>query len=403
VRTYGRLLATPGARRFVPAGFLGRLPMSMQGLGVLVLVSSMTGSYGLAGAVSAALTIAGAFGAPVLGGLVDRLGQRTVLLPSVFLHCAALGSLVTLTVRGAPTWTLFVAAAATGALLPPVSSMVRARWTHILGGGTSSAHQAYAFESVVDELVFMIGPVLVTTLSTVVARSAGLLVSGGLLVVGGLLLSMQHRTEPPVVPRQHDMGRSAFSVGGVRMLSAVCVLVGVIFGTIDVAIVAFAAEQDRSSLAGVLLACVALGSGTSGVWYGSRTWRRPLQRRLVMSACVLAVSMGSMALATSVLGLALLAFVAGLAVSPTLIACFALVEGLVPAHVLTEGFTWVSTSLGLGVGLGVTLAGRLVDAYGASTTFLLCPCAALLAAALATAGRQALSTGSPLSNEAVLP
>jgi MFS family permease len=381
--------------------------MSMLGIGVLFLVKALTHSYGIAGAVSATLTCAGALGNPLLGRLVDRHGQHRVLVPAVAVHCTALAILITLAQVGAPDVTLFVTAAVTGAAMPPVSSLIRARWTFLLSGDAAALNQAYAFEAVVDELVFMAGPVLVTTLATTVAPWLGLTCSGVLALGGGLIFAGRRRTEPIPTPRRADGRRAAMAMGiaGVRLLCLACVLVGLVFGTIDVAMVAFAADHHQSGLAGLLLALVAAGSGTSGILYGRRRWVRPLHHRFVIACGLLAASMSTLRFAPSVGVMAVLAFIAGLAISPTLIAGFGLVERLVPRPMLTEGFTWVSTSLGLGVGLGVSASGRLVDSFGASRTFLLCPCAAIAAGILATLGHRHIGKGQApgLAGEPVQP
>jgi predicted MFS family arabinose efflux permease len=366
----------------------------MLGIGVLVLVATITGSYGLAGAVSATLTCGGAAGSPVLGRLIDRLGQRRVLPAALALHGVALATAILVAVRHDPDPVLFAAAAVAGFALPPISSMVRSRWTFLLGAGSTEAQRAYAFESVVDELVFIVGPVLVTTLATTVASWAGLACAGTLAVVGGALFSLQRRTEPPVAPPHRDDagGRaSAFSFAGMRILALTCVCVGLVFGTIDVGLVAFAGAHGHRPLSGVLLALVACGSGSSGIWYGRRVWRAPLRRRLIIACCALATTMGTLPFAPNVAVMAPLAYVAGFAVSPTLIASFALAERSVPARMLTEGFTWITTALAVGAGAGVSIAGGLVDAFGASRTLIVCPCAALAAGACAALGRRHLT------------
>jgi MFS family permease len=366
----------------------------MLGFGVVVMVSTITTSYGLAGAVSAALIVGGAIGSPLLGTLVDRFGQRRVLPAALAVHVTALSATIVLAVSKAPHWTLFPAAALTGFALPPVSSMVRARWTVLLGAGTPLAQQAYAFESVVDELVFTLGPVIVGTLATVVVSWAGVACAGAFAIIGGTLFALQRRTEPPIAPPHHDdvEGRSwALTLPGIRVLSLTCIFIGLLFGTIDVALVAFAGAHGHRSLSGLLLACASAGSGLSGVWYGSRAWRAPLHHRLVTSAVLLAVTMSTLTFAPNLAVMAPLALIGGFAISPTLISCFGLAERIVPPRMLTEGLTWVTTALGVGAGIGFSVAGILVDTFGASRTLIVGPCAGLAAAITAFTGRRHLS------------
>lgn len=389
---YRRLLAEPGALGFSVPGFLARLPMSMLGLGVVVLISSARGNYTVAGIVSAAVTCAGAAGSPLLGALSDRVGQRAVLVPAALVHGATVTALISATQSGGIVELVGLGCLA-GASLAPVSSLIRARWTHLLNDAPR-VEQAFAFEGVVDELVFMVGPAVVTTSAALIAPAAGLWCSASLAVVGGLALALQHRSEP-VPHRTSEGGRgSALGVSGLRLLVTVCLSLGLIFGTMDVSMVAFATDHGHRGVSGLLLACVALGSATSGIWYGSRIWRTALARRLLMACGALAVSTSLLPLAGGLAAMAVLGFLAGLAISPTLISCFGLVERLVARPVLTEGLTWVATALAFGVGIGVTVSGRIVDSWGTGRSLLVCPTAACLALAIGLIGRRLLATGS---------
>ena len=83
LRPYRDLLVTPGGLRFSSAAFIARMPISMIGLGIVLLVVAKTDSYGRAGALSAAFALVNAGAAPVIARLVDRFGQRRVLLRAV--------------------------------------------------------------------------------------------------------------------------------------------------------------------------------------------------------------------------------------------------------------------------------------------------------------------------------
>jgi MFS family permease len=168
------------------------------------------------------------------------------------------------------------------------------------------------------------------------------------------------------------------------------VFVGVLFGSVEVVMVAFAEEVGRPAAAGILLPLVALGSATSGILYGARSWRSPLDRRYLLALVALAVGVVPVLLATSVVAMAPAAFVAGLAISPTLIASFGLVEQIVPPSARTEGFTWLNSGLGVGVAVGSALGGRIVDGPGARAAFLTSLAGAVLALAVGLAGRRTL-------------
>jgi MFS family permease len=393
--TYRRVLAVPGAAKFSLAGFVARLPISMHTLGTVLLVAHTTGSYAWAGAVSAFLVLAQALVAPTLGRLTDRLGQARVLLPALLLHGIGLGALVWLALADAPVWTLFPAAGLYGGTYPQPGSLVRARWAHALGG-TPLLPTAFSFESVIDEVIFVVGPVLVTYLSVQVWPAAGLVTAYGLVAVGGLALAVQRRTEPPPHPAQ-DAGRPRTSVirlGGVKVLLLVGFALGCVFGSIEVATVAFTDERGTPGSAGWVLALLAGGSLVAGLWYGTVTWRLPAHRRFLLGVLFMTVVTLPLPLASSVPLLGVLSFAAGFAISPALIAGFTLLDTLVPASSRTEGLAWFSTGIGFGVGASSSVTGQVVDASGGRTALLVTAGAGVLAGVLVLAGARRLRPAS---------
>lgn len=386
---YRELLTVPRAWLFVLAAFVGRMPMAMMGLGIVLLVSALSGSYGTAGAVAATSALAYAASAPVVGRLADRLGQRRVLVPIGLGHVLAVTSLVTCAVLHAPTWTLFPAAAATGLTSPSLGSMVRARWIHHLGG-TPALQAAFSLEAVADEIIFITGPIVVTTLATAVHPVSGVLTAGTLTVTGALALAVQVRTQPAVRPHPGGGAGSAIAAPGLRLLVAVFLLAGSVFAAMDVTVVAFARAQGHPGAAGYVLAAYALGSMVAALWYGARRWRGPLERRFLLGLGLFAVGTLPLPFLSTLPPLAAVMFVSGLAISPTVIPGFGLVQRLVPEHQRTEGLTWVSTSVGVGIALGSSLSGRLVDAYGTRAGFAFAAVAASAAAMIGLAGARLL-------------
>ena len=376
---YLQVLRTPHALPMVLSAFIGRLPLSMVGLGSVLLVASETGSYGLGGAVAAVGALTTAIAGPVLGRWADTHGQRRVLLPVLVVFVLA-GVLFLFSVREEwPRWIMFVSAGLAGACIPPVSSMIRVRWTHLLRG-SHRLPTALAMESVVDEFVFIIGPVLVTFLSTTGHATSGVVTAFTLAAVGSLLFAAQHRTEPPPHGHVSRQGPSAIRTTGLRVLFVVGAAVGAILGTLEIALVAFADEEGHKALAGVLIAGLAVGSMISGIGWGVVHWRIPLRRRLAAVLVVLTVLTVPLLLVRDIWLMLPLVVVAGIAVSPSLISSFTLAELLVPRAAVTEAFTWIGTALGLGVAVGASAAGKIVDVWGANTAFAVATVSAGVAA-----------------------
>src|SRR5215212_7307198 len=195
---YARLFAVPGSAAFSFAGWVGRLPAPMLGLGAVFLVEGETGSYGLAGAVSGTLALSFGVAGPLWARAMDRRGQGRVLRLAMTAFLVSGLGFVAAVVAGGPRWSWFLLAAAVGATGPNIGSMVRARWSAVLD--PVGRQTAFAFEAVVDEVVFVLGPPLVTLLATLIAPPVGFLTGVFAGAVGGFWLASQRRTEPPVHP-----------------------------------------------------------------------------------------------------------------------------------------------------------------------------------------------------------
>jgi MFS family permease len=371
LQPYRDVLTRPGALAFSGAGVLARLPMSMVGIGIVLMVSTLYGSYGLAGRVSAVYVVAQAICSPQLARLVDRHGQGRIMRPAVAIAAVGLVGLVAAATLEAHEVWLYASAVVTGAGIGSFGSLVRARWARVLGADPHRMHTAYSLESALDELVFIVGPVLATVLATSVAPTAGLVVPLVAMLVGGYWFLSLRRTEPPPAPVGSPRPKgSVLRKPGMVVLAIVFVAMGSIFGATDVATVAFAEESGRKGAAGIILAIFALGSLISGLLYGTRTWKRPLYLRFATGMVALAVGVCFFFLVQSLVALAAVMFVAGFAIAPTLINGNGLVQELVPRERLTEGLTWVGTSLGVGVSVGSSVAGAQIDINGSHAGFL---------------------------------
>jgi hypothetical protein len=289
-----------------------------------------------------------------------------------------------------PTPLPHLAAVAVGALEPPVGACVRARWRHALAG-SPRLHTAFSLEAVIDEAIFMVGPVVLTLLATQVHELAGLLTIAAVATTGGWWLAAQRATEPPAARGNAD---SPVVVDPMRWpaLGPIVVvggLLGSLFGATEVITVAFAQERDHQGATGALLAAWASGSLIAGLITGAIPWRSSARTRYRVGTLAMTAVMTPLAFVDGlwVLGAAL--FLAGFAISPTLVATVSLIDDTVPPLRLTEGITWVTTGLGLGVAVGAAVAGRVIDAVGASPAFWVSAGSGALAAVVAWSTRPA--------------
>ncbi len=369
LRPYREILARPGALQFTLAGLIGRLPISMVGLGIVLMVSALYGSYGLAGRVSAVFVVVQALCSPQLAKLIDRYGQARVMRPSLAVACLSTSGLVVAAVGHAPEPVLYATAALGGATIGSIGSLVRARWSGVLST-PAQIHTAYSLESALDELTFVGGPVIATLLATSVTPWSALVVPIVAAAVGGYWLLSQRATEPAPTGRSRHGARTGPLLGpSFLALLVIFVAAGVVFGGIDVAVVAFTAERGVPGLAGPVLASVALGSLVAALGYGARPWASPLWLRLVAGTALLTAGTAGLLFVDSVPALAGVGFLAGFAIAPTVVNGNAFVQLLAPPQRLTEGFTWLSAAIGVGVSVGASVSGTLIDRYGSPGGF----------------------------------
>lgn len=380
---YRRVLTVPGAWQFSLAGFVARLPLSMVSLGIVLLISLETGSYGLAGTVASAYLVANALVAIAHGRLADRFGQHRVLPVVQVGYTVALALMVHGVLTGWPAWPVHVLAAVAGAAMPQIGSCVRARWSYVLDDNRE-VQTAYALESVVDEALFVTGPTVVTVLATGVHPTAGLLTAMACGLVGTLALSSRRETEPPASRRRNAPDGTSFAMPWrtVLPMAAVCLALGAVFGSLEVATVAFADERGGRAWAGPLLGVLAVGSLLAGLVSGAVHWRTGPEVRVRWGVLALGVLMAPLVLLDSLWLMGLCLLLGGLAVAPTLIAALAVTEQAVPSTRITEGMSILHTGMGIGIAPGSSVAGMLVDAHGAAYGFLV-PAVACLGGAVA--------------------
>jgi MFS family permease len=385
--SYRRVLTVPGALAFTSAGLVARLPIAMASLGIVVLVSARTGSYQLAGSVAAAYLVGSALFAVLQGRLTDRHGQSRVLPWTVTVFTVALATLMWAVEAGWPVpWPQLLAGVA-GASFPQIGSCVRARWSHNVPDKVQ-LQTAFALEAVLDEVVFVVGPVLVTVLATAIDPAAGLGTAIAAGLAGSLALAAQRGTEPPA-SRLSSRGSPAVRMpwGVLGPLFVTAVALGVVFGGSEVATVAFADELGSKVASGPLLALLALGSMLAGFASGLVRWRWSTPARVRTGMTTLAVLLVPLPFVDSLALMGLFLFLAGFAVAPTLIAAVAWIEESVPPGRLTEGISLVTTGLYVGLAPGAALVGAVVDRHGASVSYWVAVGAAVVGASagLATA------------------
>jgi hypothetical protein len=303
------------------------------------------------------------------------------------------------------TWPIFVLAFVAGASQPIMGPLVRARWSVQLHG-TSLLRTAFAWESLIDEAVFIIGPPLATIVALQINPSAGILLATVMLIVGSILLLAQRSTEPtPTGRHTAAKGKPAILLPGVAAIAAVFVMMGGLFGSFEVTTVAFTKAAGVPEAAGVVLALYAAGSLLAGLIFGALTLRASLLRQFMIAVAVLTVVSAPLPFLPQVWQVAVGLFVAGLACSPVLISGMSFIERVVPGGRLTESMAWVTSGVAVGIAVASPLAGVIIDEFGARTAYWVTSGSALGALLVALAFLPSLrraQTGAAVPVERVL-
>jgi MFS family permease len=386
---YAALLRPREMRQTIAASLLGRLPIGMTGLAILLLVQTATESFARGGAATASYVLGLAAVAPALGRLIDRHGPRSTLATCALAFPAALIALVLAVEGQSKPWLVLALAAAAGASFPPITVCMRTYLRQRLGEDPLLT-AAYSLESVLIELVFIAGPMLVALFIALASPAIAVLFSAACGCAGTVLflrtpaLHAWHIDVPSVRRLLGPLGERGFIA-----LIGVILCYSAAFGLIEIGLTAHATEKGAPALAGVLLGLMSAGSALGGLAYGSRSWRVPLARQFALTLALMGVGLLVLVLPWSAWPFALWSAFAGVVMAPALIIQSMLVATTARQEHMTEAFTWSASALLSGVGIGMALGGALLEYFRSPAVLAAGSAAALLAAASALALRRA--------------
>lgn len=363
---YAELLRARHAMRLLAGTLTGRLPNATGPLAIVLFTRAEGGSYTLAGVLSAVYGLATAVGQPMLGRLVDLHGQPRVMFPAAVL--SALGMLLLTAVGTDPVWAATIGVFIAGVCTPPLEGGLRALWPSVLKG-PGKVHRAYALDAVAQEVMFAVGPLLVTVFVALWNEAAALLVINTMGVLGALSVvvsppSRAWRSEPR---EPHWLG--ALRSAGLLALLATFFFVGLALGAVAVASVSYADEHGEALISSYLLSALGFGALAGGVVYGARHWAGVPERRLVWLVLALAVGYMPLVLVPGVIAMTALAGLSGVFLAPALACAFVVVDRHAPSGTVTEAFSWLVTTFGVGAAAGTGVVGPVIEWGGAAAGF----------------------------------
>ncbi len=357
--SYLRLLRMPYFIQLLVGSWLGRLPMAMAAIAIPLTLRKAGAGYAFVGSAVGSYAIASAVVSPILGRIVDRIGQLKVLVPTAVLCAAGFAMIAAAPGRHA---TVIAGALLAGALNPPLEACLRTLWPHILPG--EQLEGAYAVDSAAQELVFVAGPIAVAICVALIAPVAALWAQVA-LVLGGVLMFAAARPARDWATTDHD----PHWLGPLRDRGLVFLLVamsgaGFAIGTLNMVVVSYCERHHVPGGAPILLTLNAFASLVGVLAYGAVKWRIPPRERALLFATGLVIGYAPLALVPAPPYMAGLMLLTGMFLAPLLATTFMLIGDLAPAGTTTEAFAWLVTLFAAGNSLGSAVVGVILDHSG---------------------------------------
>ena len=363
-------------------GMIGRIPVAMNTVALVFLISTVRDSFLLAGVASSIYTLCGAIVGPRIGRRADRIGARPVLLPITFINASSIFAIVYFSSRSIPLLLIF--SALSGATMPSFGSYTRTRWSRSLKD-KRELEVALSLESVADETAFVIGPALAGFLFSIYGPNSPLLAGLFFTLTGGIGLALtsfdHHRDEI-----HEGIHGGLLRIKYVKSLLASLVALGLLFGSNFVVILAVAKENGRAADGGLWVGLYPIGSLVAGLVYGFIHWKSSSALRYTIALAFMTLSTSAILFFQDIETIAFFIILSGIGIAPALIAANAHLKGLVPLRRLNEAFALLGASLQIGITLGSALSGALVDRFGGWKGFYFMAGATLLATLLSAIG-----------------
>ncbi len=411
-RSAYRLLPRVAGPGLLVIAFLARLPAAMAPLGVIVLVSSVTGSFSQAGIATAALGIGAALGGPVTGWLTDVAGQRTIGLATALVNACALVATALVVLDGGGVVTTAAFAALTGLASPQVGPLARVRWSALLPsrGHGALLPTAMAYEGGADETSYVVGPALVGLLALVGPPVLPLAAAAALTIGAAVPFAMhptatagrrrtRHSANSPSATSPSatspsgtsPSGSAPLPVAALVVLGIVMTAIGLVFGATQTGITALAGASGHAGVAGLIYSVLGVGSATAGLATAWLPGRFTLDRRLsAFAALLFAGALGLLAIRGVVVA-SLAMLILGVAVAPLLVTAYAVAERIAPPARMATVITLLASGTVAGVALGAGVAGPLAQAYGYPAALAVPAFAGALALLAGMAGRRSIA------------
>ena len=381
--SYVSILRKPLALSTFGFGIIGRIPMAMNTVAIVFLVSDVRGSFALAGVTSACYTISGAAISPRVGKLADKYGTRNILLRIVAINIlSTLGLLYFIdhSIVG-----LMALAAVCGATFPNFGGFTRTRWSRSLDN-PRELNSALSLESVFDETAFVLGPALAGFLFALFGSRSPFIAAIVFLSIGGIGIAATSNDHGGMERIKEDHQIAILAIPYVKSLLLSLIALGLLFGSNFVVILAVAKEGGRAAEGGLWVGLYQIGSAISGFLYGFVHWKISSSIRYTISLGVMTVCTSGILFFQDLETIVFWIIIAGIAIGPALISANAFIKELVPLSRLNESFAFLGAAISIGITIGSTISGVIVERFDGWMGFYFMTAATGLATVISVAG-----------------
>lgn len=362
---------------------IGRIPLATNTVALVFLVSDVRGSFTLAGLTSAFYTLSGAAISPRVGKLADQYGTRSVILPVTAINLLATVGILYFIHHSIPVMIFFAALA--GATFPNFGTITRTRWSRSLTN-QKELDSALSLESVFDETAFVVGPALAGFLFSLFNSSSPLIASMVFLAIAGVGIGISSIDHGGYERVHEDHTRGILAIPYVKSLLLSLISLGLLFGSNFVVIIAVATEGGREAEGGLWVGLYPIGSAISGLIYGLIHWKISSSIRYTVSLVIMTICTSGILFFQDLETIVFWIIVSGIAIGPALISANAFMKELVPISRLNESFAFLGAALSIGITVGSTLSGIIVDKFDGWKGFYFMTGATALAAIISVAG-----------------
>jgi MFS family permease len=361
VRAYRELWDQREARWPLVSSTVARLTPGMLVLALVLALRGAGYTFTAAGVVAGAHQLGLGAGAPVQGRLVDRFGQRAVLVPDALLFLLGTAVLASLIVGRASVPVLVGVAALTGAVYPPTTPCARVLLSTLFPSG-QLRETAFAVTGVAVELGFVLGPLAAVVIAETIGATWAVVVGGLFAALGGGGYAATRAAASVARRTSARLPGGALRSPGIRVMVLAFGGIALVFGVLDLVLPAFGERYGVPFAAGLLIAAMASGSALGAVVYGSRPWPGTVLDRLRLLGGVFVAGLLVLPLATGSLPVfAAALFLSGICLGPATICAFQLIDDLALPGTQTEAQSWTQASVVVGVAAGAALSGAIID------------------------------------------